>query len=170
MQFTKREALFIYSTLKQHKTERELCEEDEEKIENVLATLEGYLCEEEVDDVKEVVEHKDTITADANVTPQVLEDLQAIEVIDPSGDVVNFYFDSNGSVESVDAYVDEGSVVIETVTHVKLVDNEIHVFDGDEWHFFNFNGKTPKAWKKILSDGLIYSIEHEEEEKEEEED
>ena len=113
-----------------------------------------FRSEEEVESSFET----DPPTAEELVAPPVLAVLPPLSVTSPTGSKVSLEFEDVGE-STVDALLDEGSVILDGVSHLKVDEDskEIHLYDGSEWHSFGFR-KLPKAWVKVLNPGVLYGV------------
>lgn len=178
MNITKNDGLLIYRVLHHYLTQNGSClsQQDKEHILTVSGDLHNYLLDAtsshdsddyEVHDDDAAVDIDDSDDEDDEVTIEVddvlsasaLEDLVSAEVISPDGQVIDLEFEKDETGETViDALLDEGTVVIENIEIVKIVDNTISLFDGGEWHDFKFVKRVPKSWSRIIKPGLTYEV------------
>jgi hypothetical protein len=121
-------------------------EEDEESDEDEETTDEGSVEVEVLD-------------SDAFISPVVLADLPPIGVVSPAGDKISLEFEDVGEADSVDALLDGGTIIIDTVSQVKVapLSKALELFDGEEWHRFEVK-KFPKAWSKHLVSDTVYGV------------
>ena len=176
MNITKNDGLLIYRVLHHYVAQNGSClsQQDKDHINAVSGDLHNYLLDattshdDDDDDVEVnlVDDDKDdedadeeTIEVDDALSASVLEDLVSVEVISPDGQVIDLEFERDESGESVlDAILDEGTIIIENIEIVKIVDNTISLFDGGEWHDFKFVKRVPKLWSRIIKPGLTYEV------------
>jgi len=110
------------------------------------------------EDEGEDEETKDLPPADEFVTPGELNDLPSVLVTSPSGDKITLEFEDIDEPDLVDLLLDEGGVIIESITRIKLNGKSIEFFNGEEWHVFLLEKKLPKTWKKLMSEGTVYGV------------
>ena len=119
--------------------------------------------DEDEDDEEDEVELPDV---EGYISPAQLAELKPISVVSPAGDKVTLEFEDVGNHDSVDALVDEGTMIIEGIVRVKTSENSVDLFDGEEWHVFTCK-KVSKLWMKTLKQGIVYGLESESDEEEE---
>jgi len=106
--------------------------------------------EEEEDDEDEEVEEEPTV--DQYVTCLSASELSPINVYAPDGSKVSLEFEDVGDSDSVDALLDDGGVIIDSVTCVVLTNQNIALYDRESWHDFKVK-KTPKSWCRVFPHG-----------------
>jgi hypothetical protein len=105
---------------------------------------EGDCCDHDDDDCDEELPE-----ADSYVSTEAASDLSAVIVTAVDGSKIDLEFEDVGDAETVDALLDDGTVILDKISHVRVVNNEILLFDGEEWHPFKVK-KFPKAWQKCF--------------------
>ena len=173
MRLNKTDALLVHAVLFRH-----ACENDSDpRVEDLLADLEDFIVssdsndEEDDDDVDDEVEVEATESdfelpeVDEHLTPASLSDLPALNVTSPTGEKVTFEFEDVGADDSVDVLVDEGTVILDNVLRVKVLADQIELFDSEEKHVFGVK-KLPKTWAKVLKVGVVYGLDASQEEEE----
>ena len=145
--------------------DEEAGDEDSDDVEDTDEEESDDDDEEEEEDTEEVEEPE----AADHVCPAVLAGLASLSVVSPTGTKVTLEFEDVGEDTSIDALLDEGSVIIDGVTHLMLESDSktVRLYDGNEWHLFGVK-KLPKAWSKVLKPGIQYGLERVGDEEEEE--
>ena len=174
MKLSKSDALFLYGVLFHQSSTKNtgMGYQDEDRLSDLLNSLSDYvlaesadvdaevdadLDDEDDDDTEESSDDEDVPEAEDIVRANVLASLPAIAVVSPTGSKVDLEFEDIGDENSVDALLDEGSTIIDSVTHVKLNKDSVELYDSTEWHKFAFK-KSPKSWLKQLSVGIVYGV------------
>lgn len=85
----------------------------------------------------------------------LVEDLPKLKVTTVAGDSVSLEFDY-GSEGTLDALVDNGSLVIEDIRYVRRVKGAFELHDGVEWHIFKYRA-CPKDLSELDLD-VTYKI------------
>lgn len=124
--------------------------------------------EEEVDDDDEEDEEtsdeeSEEPEADQYLTPVTLDSLPKLRVNTPSGEIGFLEFEDVGEDDSVDVLYDDGTIIIDSVTHLKVSGNTISAWDGDQWHDFTFK-KYSKRWESVLAKDVVFGVDRGEEE------
>lgn len=88
------------------------------------------------------------------VACQAAADLSPMEVISPDGSKVTLEFEDVGDASTVDALIDDGNVIIDVISRVVLTNQNVSLYDGEEWHDFQLK-KTPKSWRRIFPHGKV---------------
>ena len=116
---------------------------------------------EESDDYDEDEDEDDVGTSDEQdeqievfVTAKDVSDLSPLRVVSPDGSTVSLEFEDVGEDDMVDALIDEGAIIVDSV--VKLVVDEkcVSLHDGEEWHDFKVV-KLSKSWRRAFPMGKI---------------
>jgi len=129
--------------------------EDEE----ALTSEESEETEEEDETESETEDEEESVQVDDYVPVSVLEDLSSASVTSPAGDEMTLEFEkSPTNSSSVDALLDNGTVIIEGISVVKLTEKSIELHDGSEWHVFGCK-RVPKQWRKTFEPSVSYGIE-----------
>jgi len=110
--------------------------------------------DDEDEDEDDEDEEPEESPIDLFVRPMNADALNQIKVKTPDGSTVFLEFEDVSEVKTVDALLDEGNVIIEGVLKVVVTDNDISLYDGEEWHDFK-TVKLPKSWKKLFPLGKI---------------
>lgn len=118
--------------------------------------------EEDEEDYDEEDEEEEPV-AEQFVTCQSASDLSPIEVFSPDGSKVKLEFEDVGEESTVDALVDDGTIIIDAVSCVVLTNQNISLYDGEEWHDFKIK-KAPKSWVRVFPHGRIVGFSGGEEE------
>lgn len=103
--------------------------------------------EDEDEDDEDEDEDEDPI--DVFVSPNDISDLSPLKVTSPDGSTISLEFEDVGESDFVDALLDEGTVIIQTVSKIVVSNNCVALFDGEEWHEFKFE-KLSKSWKRFF--------------------
>jgi hypothetical protein len=185
MKLSKTAALFLYKVLYHYSaTYRSLSSDDLETLDHLTSEIEYFLMnpseedhqdsddfeddseeedcesddddeeEEDVDDDEE--ENDEVIDSTATVPVDVLIDLPPLRV-SASGHKYTLEFESVGKDSEIDVILDEGSVIIESVTHVKVEDNALSFYTDNGWEKYDVK-RLPKLWMKHLKADNVYSI------------
>ena len=182
MKLSKSDALFLYGVLFHQSSTKALGYSEEDRLQDLLNSLSEYVLGDsteteaddhdhdvlgdESDDVDQSDEDEDEDeSSDDEASPEAedivkasaLASLPSITVVSPAGSKVSLEFEDIGDENSVDALLDEGSMIIDSVTHVKLNRDSVELYDSAEWHSFSFK-KPSKAWCKQLNTGVVYGV------------
>ena len=182
MKLSKSDALLIHSTLYMtYNTQGVLSEDYRDQIGDILDDLSDFLIEDESDSTLPGVDHED-LTDDSSsevydedededededkdepqpeefITGKDADELTPISVISPSGAKVSLEFEDVGEKDTVDALLDDGGIIIDSVSCVVLDRHEISLYDGESWHDFKVR-KIPKQWSKTFKAGKITGFE-----------
>ena len=184
MKLSKSDALFLYGVLFHQSSTKSLGYSEEDRLQDLLNSLSEYVLGDSVetqaddhdhdalgdesDDVDQSDEDEDededepsddeaSPEAEDIVKASALASLPSITVVSPAGSKVSLEFEDIGDENSVDALLDEGSMIIDSVTHVKLNRDSVELYDSAEWHSFSFK-KPSKAWCKQLNTGVVYGV------------
>lgn len=103
--------------------------------------------EEEEEDVEE-----DPI--DLFVSAKDAADLSPLNVVSPDGSTVSLEFEDVGEDDMVDALIDEGTVIVDSVVKVAIDEKHVSLYDGEEWHDFKII-KLSKTWRRLFPSGQI---------------
>jgi len=134
----------------------EVCDEDTESDESDETDEdEDEDASDETEDENNNVEEPDT---DDFLTTELLNDLSSVLVTSPTGSKITLEFEDIDEDDMVDVLLDEGSVIIESVTRLKLHGKTIEIFDGHEWHSFLIEKKLPKSWSKKVKNDVMYGF------------
>lgn len=106
------------------------------------------------DDQEQEQEEDEEPEAELHVTCQSASELSPVEVTSPDGSKVTLEFEDVGEDATVDALVDDGNVIIDAISCVVLTNQNISLYDGEEWHDFQIK-KAPKTWKRVFPHGKI---------------
>lgn len=138
-------------------------EEEETESEQEEDALE----EEQEDDVDAEEEEEDTeVEAEDFLTPEAAGKLPPVTVTSPTGEKVTLEFEDVGEDDLVDVLIDDGSVIIDSVTQLKVTQSSVEVYDGEQWHVFAMK-RLPKSWKAIDLDTVYgFSVEKGQDEEE----
>jgi hypothetical protein len=96
-------------------------------------------------------EDEDVIIHD-HVSCQEAADLSPISVFSPNGSKMSLEFEDVGAGTTVDALLDDGTVIIDSISCITLTNQNIALYDGEEWHDFKLK-KSPKSWTKVFPHG-----------------
>ena len=110
--------------------------------------------DEDEDEEEEEEEEEDEPVVEQFVTCQSAADLSPVSVFAPDGSKVTLEFEDVGESNSVDALLDDGGVIIDSVTCVVLTNQNIALYDGEEWHDYKIK-KSPKSWNRVFPHGRI---------------
>lgn len=183
MKLSKSDALFLYGVLFHQSSTKSLGYSEEDRLQDLLNSLSEYVLgdsvetqaddhdhdalDDESDDVDQSCDDEDDEDSDDEeedvpevediVKASALAALPAVTVVSPTGSKVSLEFEDIGDENSVDALLDEGSMIIDSVTHIKLNSDSIELYDSAEWHKFTFK-KASKAWGKQLNLGVVYGV------------
>lgn len=102
--------------------------------------------------------------ADDFLTTELLNDLSSVLVTSPTGSKITLEFEDVDEGDRVDVLLDEGSVIIQSITRLKVSGKTIEVFDGQEWHAFLMEKKFPKSWSKKIKNDVMYGFKNSENE------
>ena len=116
---------------------------------------------DEAEDENNSVEEPD---ADDFLTTELLNDLSSVLVTSPTGSKITLEFEDVDEGDRVDVLLDEGSVIIQSITRLKVSGKTIEVFDGQEWHAFLMEKKFPKSWSKKIKNDVMYGFKNSENE------
>jgi hypothetical protein len=188
MKLSKSNALFLYSVLYHYRSQNDqaLDNENFENLETLQETLKSFILDENVDDLQEEGDLKvasddedgeeedeeDEVGDESSppefedyLLPSVVADLPPITVVSPTGAKITLEFEDVEEMSSVDALLDGGSIIIDTVTAVKVDgDTQVSLWDGGEWHSFKPAKKLPRAWHGVFESGVTYGLDATEEE------
>lgn len=121
-------------------------------------------CEEEEEEEEDYDEGEDeALEIEEYITAKLADDLSPIFVISPVGSKISLEFENVGDADSVDALLDEGSVIIDHIDSILLGKDKISLYDGEEWHDFKTK-KVPKQWTKAFSRGKVTGFKGDEKE------
>lgn len=81
-------------------------------------------------------------------------DLSPLSVVSPDGSTVSLEFEDVGEDDMVDALIDEGTVIVDSVVKVAIDEKSVSLYDGDEWHDFKVV-KLSKSWKRFFPSGQV---------------
>ena len=184
MKLNKPDALFLHSLLF-HVLTQDLGSDVSTRLRDIMSDMEDFLLtddayveiesdeseDQEVDDDDDTddadddddddaeEETSEDVKADAFLKPEDAGKLPALTVSSPTGEKVTFEFEDVGEDDLVDVLIDDGSVIIDSVTHLKVTSTSIEVYDGAEWHVFSTK-RLPKTWKNITLDTVYgFSVE-----------
>lgn len=116
----------------------------------------------EEDDLEDEDEDE-SLEIEEYITAKLADALSPIFVISPVGSKVSLEFEDVGDADSVDALLDEGSIIIDHIDSILLSKDKISLYDGEEWHDFKTK-KIPKQWTKAFSRGKVTGFKGEEKE------
>jgi hypothetical protein len=105
--------------------------------------------EDDVDVEDDEDDEDDEDPIDVFVSPNDISDLSPLKVTSPDGSTISLEFEDVGESDFVDALLDEGTVIIQTVSKIVVSNNCVALFDGEEWHEFKFE-KLSKSWKRFF--------------------
>lgn len=108
--------------------------------------------EDEEEDLEE--EEDDEEPIDTYVSAKDAAELLPIKVLSPDGSTVTLEFEDVGDEDAVDALVDEGTVIIDSVVKVVIDEKCVSLNDGEGWHDFKVV-KLSKSWKRVFPSGKI---------------
>ena len=181
MRLSKSDALFLHTVLWHYRmtSQGNFSYTEEDKLNSLVDELskfvlsvdedenqeDGYLVpyddEEEAD---EDLEDEDDSEADADeeeitsfVSPADLAALPTITVISPTGSKVTLEFEDVNEELCVDALLDNGSVIIDSVESLRLTSDAVELYDGEEWHSFT-SKKIPKKWLSLIDLDTVYGV------------
>lgn len=168
MNLSKRDALFLYKVL-YHFAESQRGFSDIADLEDFLDRLDQFLLsseepqeDEDEEEVEEVEEEEYTDEenpeADSTLTITSLGELPSLKVTAPDGSKVSLEFEDVGESESIDALLDGGDVIVDSVTHIRVTNSTIDLFDGEEWHSYGYKRLT-KQWSDTFTVDNVYDIE-----------
>lgn len=176
MKINKSDALLIHSTLYMAYNAQDFLSEDyRSQVGDILDDLNDYLVESDGDSVchhsdaqtdqtidddyeEDDEEEEDECEEEEEPQPEELvsskdaADLPPIIVVSPSGSKVTLEFEDVGEEHTVDALLDDGGIIIDSVSCVVLGKEEISLYDGEGWHDFKVK-KIPKQWSKFFTLG-----------------
>lgn len=170
MNLSKRDALFLYKTLYHFSVvnpdfdEMTSLEDLSDRLENFLLSSsdleEDEEREEEEDTSSDDDEEEDTekLEADDTLLISDLNNLSSLRVETPDGSKATLEFEDVGDLNSIDALIDGGDVIIDSVTHIKATSSSIELFDGEEWHSYGYKRLT-KQWSDLLEVDTVYDVE-----------
>jgi len=111
------------------------------------------------DEEEEALEEQEEITS--FITAEELAKLSSALVLSPTGDKISLEFEDVGEEDSVDVLLDNGSVIIDNVSSLRIIVNPtatvIDFHDGEEWHDFSVK-KLPKSWLKVIKSNTVYGV------------
>jgi hypothetical protein len=114
------------------------------------------LCEDEEPDAEE---EQEEITS--FITAEELANLSSALVLSPAGGKISLEFEDVGEEDSVDVLLDNGSVIIDNVSSLRITvtpsTTVVDFHDGEEWHDFNVK-KLPKSWLKVIKVNTVYGV------------
>ena len=132
----------------EQESERHDCETEEELDDEETDDYD----DEDEDDVDTADEQDEQI--EVFVTAKDVSDLSPLKVVSLDGSTVSLEFEDVGEDDMVDALIDEGAIIVDSV--VKLVVDEkcVSLHDGEEWHDFKVV-KLSKSWRRAFPMGKI---------------
>lgn len=165
MKLSKQDALFLYGILFNHNKHEHNSWDNSSRCSRLLEELESFVLgandessQEDEDESGFTSENqKEEPESEDTVDPDTLAGLPSITVKSPTGSKVDLEFEDVGDESSVDVLLDEGSMIIDSVTHVKLTEKTVELYDGSEWHVFDYK-KPPKTWSKTLKANVVYGV------------
>ena len=171
MNLSRAEALSIYTVLAIFQYQIE--DYGIEEVNSLRSKLKNYLldsettseeeaaCEEEETEEESVAEEAEDVKNEDHLYISKMVTLPSARVTSPSGDEVDLEFeDSQSSPTCIDALVDGGSLIIEGISSLKITPSSVDLYDGQEWHNFEYK-KLPKIWTKNISLNRVYGFEQE---------
>lgn len=108
--------------------------------------------DDEESEEEEEEEEEDPI--DVFVAAKDAADLSPLSVVSPDGSTVSLEFEYVGEDDMVDALIDEGTVIVDSVVKVVVDEKSVSLYDGEEWHDFKVV-KLSKYWKRFFPSGQV---------------
>lgn len=179
MKISKEDSIFLYGVLFHFSLSQDLSSDVRSRVCDLMDLLTSDPEEEIGTDLDEDEEPSEEVDDDSDedeveqpspdecISPSSLGELPQLCVVSPAGDKIQLEFEDVDEEEHVDALLDEGTVIIDAVSHIHVdsTGKGIRLYDGSEWHHFSIT-KYPKTWSKVLTPGTQYSVGKSEEEDE----
>lgn len=182
MKLSKSDALFLYTVMWHYKSTTSSGTEVEERLSELLGAFSNFIMgdnededesedEEDknshkedkscqhCDEEEEALEEQEEITS--FITAEELSKLSSALVLSPTGEKISLEFEDVGEEDSVDVLLDNGSVIIDNVSALRLIitpsSTAVDFHDGEEWHVFEVK-KLPKSWSKVIESNTVYGV------------
>jgi len=110
--------------------------------------------EESEEDEEEESEEDEEIEHDSFLSPVTIGKLPPASVTSPSGEKVSLQFEDVDMEGAVDALIDDGSVIINEVSTIKVTAKTVELHDGAEWHLFSYK-KLPREWRVLKVNSTV---------------
>ena len=150
MKLSKSDTLFLYTVMWHYKSTTSSGAEVEERLSELLGAFSNFIMGDNEDE---------EITS--FITAEELSKLSSALVLSPTGEKISLEFEDVGEEDSVDVLLDNGSVIIDNVSALRLIitpsSTAVDFHDGEEWHVFEVK-KLPKSWSKVIESNTVYGV------------